>query len=391
MSDQLAMHLVGLGVGVESLVPICFEKSMWTVVAMLAIMKAGGAFMPVNLDHPLARRQVLVAGLHAPLMLVSMATAGICENMPLPVVHVSSSLLSTLPQPASSFRQAITPSNIAYTLFTSGSTGMPKGVVMEHRALSSSVRAHTPKFCIRPSSRVIQFSSYIFDACVLRIFSTLVAGGSVCIPSDSARLSNVTGFVGQAKVNWTMPAPSFVQSFSPADVSNLEVLVLGGEALTKDNLKVVELDNHDHLAPVGCIGELLIQGPGLAREYLNDEEKTKRCFIEPRSWLSPSPFARLYKSDDLVRYNDDGTIDYIGRKDLQIKIRGQRVELGEVEYHVKQHLGPRSGVSVQMLEGVTTAKSAALVVFTSMTTSITTSIDTQLRIGPIDDVDAVII
>nr|POF18067.1 nonribosomal peptide synthetase dtxs1 [Quercus suber] len=368
MSDQLGMHLVGLGVGAESLVPICFEKSMWTVVAMLAIMKAGGIFVPVNPDHPLARRQAPVAGLHAPLMLVSPATAGICENVPLPVVHVSSSLLSTLPQPASPFRQAITPSNTAYTLFTSGSTGMPKGVVMEHPALSSSVRAHTSKFCIRPSSRVLQLSSSI---------STLVSWRYFRLWS-----------LGDGYAYHQMKLVSAVLRVSSGKPS-LEVLVLGGEALTKDSLKVwggkVKLANAYGPAEACVVA---------ASHDVRDVETSPTSIgrgCNTILWLPPSPFARLYKSGDLVRYNDDGTIDYIGRKDLQIKIRGQRVELGEVEYHVKQQLGPRSGVSVQMLEGIPTAKSAALVVFTSMTTSITTSMDTQSRIGPIDDVDTVII
>nr|POF14198.1 nonribosomal peptide synthetase tes [Quercus suber] len=427
MSTKVAALLHELGVGVESLVPVCFEKSMWTVVAMLAIMKAGGAFVPINPSQPLARRQALVAGLNAPLLLASPTTADACEGMPLPVIHLSASLLSTIP-PTMEYRgQGVTPTNVAYVLFTSGSTGTPKGVVMEHRALASSIRGHGPAFGIRPTSRVLQFSSYIFDGCIAEIFTTLVEGGSVCIPSDEGRLSDVTGFIRRARVNWAMLTPSFVQSFSPSDVPGLETLILCGEAPTiacvkawhgklklmngygpaetcvyassheirnrddsptvighgcNSKLWLVEPHDHNRLAPVGCIGELLIQSPALAREYLNDREKTARSFIDSPSWLPPGPFTRLYKTGDLARYNEDGTIDYVGRKDVQIKIRGQRVEPGEIEYHVKQYLGPRSGASVQAMQDVPSAGSASLVVFMCM--------DVQAGVIDIDAADAIL-
>nr|POF13527.1 nonribosomal peptide synthetase tes [Quercus suber] len=430
MTTTLAAHLRERGVKAESLIPISFEKSMWTIVAMLAIMKAGGAFVPLNPDHPPSRRQALIAGLEAPLMLASPATADACKDLGLPVVHVSASLLSTLSQPADA-GWATTPSTPAYVLFTSGSTGMPKGVVIEHSALASSIRGHGTAFGIQSSSRVLQFSSYVFDACVVEIFTTLASGGTVCVPSDEARLSNVTEFMKLSNVNWALLTPSFVQSFHPADVPCLETLVLGGEAPKKGNyeawygkvrlmnaygpaeacivastqevqhidarpstigrgcntsLWIVEPDNHDRLTPVGCIGELLVQGPTLAREYLNDAEKTARAFIRSPSWLPSGPFTRLYKTGDLVRYNDDGTIDYVGRKDVQIKIRGQRVEPGEVEHHVKQYLGPRSSAAVLVVQDAVAAGSAALVAFMCVDTQAgTASAEAESAVLPKND------
>nr|POF14185.1 nonribosomal peptide synthetase vlms [Quercus suber] len=427
MTTKLASHLRELGVGSESLVPVCFEKSMWTVVAMLAIMKAGGAFVPINPSQPMTRRQALVAALNAPLMLASPATADACKTMPLPILHVSASLLSTI-SPAIAFNgKTATSAHVVYVLFTSGSTGAPKGVVMEHRALASSIRGHGSAFGFRATSRVLQFSSYVFDACVIEIFTTLTFGGSICVPSEDDRLSGVTEFIRLARVNCALLTPSFVQSFRPDDVPSLEVLVLCGEIPNtatleawRRNLKlingygpaeaciaassyevvdavnrpttigracnnhlwIVEHDNHDRLAPIGCIGELLIQGPTLAREYLNDPEKTVRSFIHSPSWLPPGPYSRLYKTGDLARYNEDGTIDYVGRKDVQIKIRGQRVEPGEIEYHIKQYLGSRSAASVQVVQDILSAGSVSLVAFLC--------IDMQAGVIEVDATDAIL-
>nr|POF13497.1 nonribosomal peptide synthetase fmpe [Quercus suber] len=230
---------------------------------------------------------------------------------------------------------------------------------------------------------MLQFSDYVFDISVCEIFATLLFGGCLCVPSDEDRLSNMAGFIELAQVNSAMLTPSLAATLDPAQVPSLRTLLLVGEAPTKtaistwanhvqlindygpaeacifvtshelhpgamsartigrgcnNNLWIVDPNDHNHLAPVGCTGELLIQGPGLAREYLNDPEKTARAFIHPPSWLPTGPFTRLYKTGDLVQYNDDGTIDYVGRKDGQIKIRGQRIEPGEVEHHVKKLL-----------------------------------------------------
>ncbi|KAH7042794.1 non-ribosomal peptide synthetase [Macrophomina phaseolina] len=387
LSSQLANHLFQLGVRPETPVPICFEKSMWTIVAMLGIMKAGGAFIPLDPSHPTARRQEIVKETKAQFMIVSPSAAAGCAGMAEHVLPLSASLMAWFPKTANhgmKQRSKPAPSNAAYTIFTSGSTGKPKGVTVEHAALCSSIMGHGRAYGLSPSSRVLQFSNYVFDVSLGEIFSTLVFGGCVCVPSDDARLRNIAGFINEARVNTAMLTPSFARTFVPDEVPTLQTLILGGEPLAKDNLLtwtdrvrlingygpaeatiycstyvfdsadesptiigrganatcwIVEPDDHHALAPIGCVGELLVQGPALARGYMNDVDRTRDSFIDDVAWLplrAAGQAPRFYKTGDLVRYRvADGAIEYVGRKDTQVKLRGQRIELGEIEFGVK--------------------------------------------------------
>ncbi|PHH66871.1 hypothetical protein CDD81_5223 [Ophiocordyceps australis] len=394
MTTLVGNYLQSQGVGIESLVPICFEKSMWTIVAMIAVMKAGGGFVPLNPDHPIQRRQQLVTALKAPLMLVSPSTFDICQEMDVPLVTISADFVASLPESVHS-HDAV-PSNIAYVLFTSGSTGAPKGVVIEHRAIASSIFGHGVAMGIESGTRVLQFSNYIFDGSITECLATLVLGGTVCVPSDGERLDGLQNFLVNARVDWAMLTPSFVRTLNREQaLKTLKTLVLGGEAVPQDvvdawagrvnlinaygpaeasvciathtvqnstqqqsprtigrgrnsRLWIVDAQNHDRLAAVYCIGELVVQGPSLARGYLNDEKRTQQAFIQATSWLPFGEHQRLYKTGDLARYNSDGTIEYMGRKDSQVKLRGQRLEPGEVEFHIKQILGSQFGCSVQI-------------------------------------------
>lgn len=397
MTTILGDYLHGQGVGKGSLVPICFEKSMWAIVAMLAIMKAGGAFVPFNPDHPLQRHQRLVTVIKARLMLVSPATADTCKGLKIQQVSVTASFISSLPELTSDQDQKkASPNDVAYVLFTSGSTGEPKGVVIEHHAIASSIIRHGAAIGLGAGSRMLQFSNYVFDAAITECLATLVFQGCVCVPSDEHRFGKLRDFLSHARVDIALLTPSFARTLNQDEVPTLKKLSLGGEALTREDIDkwygrvrllngygpteasvftsthiieslqtspktigrgcntrlwVADLRDHDRLAPIGCIGELLIQGPSLARGYLNDPTRTGDSFIKSPSWLTPGPYQRVYKTGDLVRYNDDGTIEYIGRKDSQTKLRGQRLELGEIEYHIKQSLGSHSTSSVQIING----------------------------------------
>lgn len=382
MASQLAAHLVGLNVGPE--VPVVFriDKSAWAVVAILAILKAGGMFVPIDPAWPIDRAQFVVDDVGAEILLTSESTASLpLERLGHSLV-LSSRLIDDLPvpSPATSSLSLVHSRNAAYILYTSGSTGKPKGVVVEHRAVSSSSRAHAQAMGIDRQSRVLQFSSYTFDACICEILTTLVHGGCICIPSEHDRLSNLTGVIAKLRPTWTFMTPTTLRTLRPQDCPSLKTVSIGGEALTqavKDTWSpyvrvlngygptetcvfavtidstdpvvppavighpigsrgwIVRPGNPQNLTPVGAVGELLIEGPIVAREYFKDPVRTNSVFLDqvPPSWTVKSPY-RVYCTGDLVRSNADGSITYVGRNDGQVKVRGQRTELGEIEQHL---------------------------------------------------------
>jgi amino acid adenylation domain-containing protein/thioester reductase-like protein len=411
LTDVLASHLCQLGVGPETIVPFCFEKSMWAVVAIVGILKAGGVFVPLDPSHPINRREALVKEVGAQIIIASESAAASCAGMAPRIVQLSSDFMARLSAPSQTLVEPRrpSPSNAAYVLFTSGSTGKPKGVVMEHSALTTSTIGYGRVYELSPASRVFQFSNYIFDGSLGEILATLTFGGTVCIPDEVERLQDAPGFVRKAQINTAMLTPSFVRTFTPDQVPSLKTLVLGGEPAGRDILDawcdcvklingygpaeacnyatwhpfsssrdsprvigkafnsscwVVEPNNHHALTPVGCVGELAIQGHVLARGYINDLERTRSSFVTEIASLS-SVIAgpqRFYLTGDLVRYCSDGSLEYLGRKDTQVKLRGQRIELGEVEYHVQRALPDIEHAAVDI---ITREAGQALVAFVS--------------------------
>ncbi|USP74910.1 nonribosomal peptide synthetase 4 [Curvularia clavata] len=407
VTDQLAAHLQSIGVTTETFVPILFEKSSWAIVSMIAIMKAGGAYVPLDPKHPQSRLLELIGDVGAEVVLCSrlyQATAAKVAKTPLLVDQRS---IRKLAMPATGeLRAASTPDNAAYCLFTSGTTGKPKGTIISHRAFCTSAAAFTRRMNINATSRTFQFASYTFDASCIEILSALTVGATVCVPSEDDRMNNLPGAIRKLKANWSLLTPSVLGTVDPERVPSLKTLVSGGEALPGHILKkwgsstyfinaygptecsvvaataykstldhkllpsepatigtgsgcrlwIVHPRNHDKLMPVGSVGELVIEGPTVARGYLNEEEKTRKAFITNPGWAATIAAqhgafetVRMYKTGDLVRYNSDGSVSYIGRKDTQIKLNGQRVELGEIEYHVSQKLPDNVQSAVELI------------------------------------------
>ncbi|KAH5402212.1 hypothetical protein HBI32_167770 [Parastagonospora nodorum] len=414
ISSILAAYLSELGVGPETLVPLCFKKSVWVPVAQIAVLKAGGACVSMDFTHPEKRRGELLLQCDAKIALTSPEHVHLFENLVGKALAISKSLIDelvgkqhTLPK---TWAQPI-PSNPCFVVFTSGSTGKPKGIVLEHHALASSSAAHGPIMKYnQPGARILQFASYTFDVSIGETFSGLQMGATVCIPAEEERLDDLAGVINRMNINIAYLTPSVASLLDPADVPGLRVLILGGETVRAENLAiwadkvhlinlygpaetsvystglspitlehapgnigygigarmwVTDAGNPDRLCHVGELGELLIQGPIVARGYLNDFEKTSTVFIPPPRWMieaeiQVSPSERIYRSGDLCRYNSNGTLNIVGRKDMQIKLHGQRIEMAEVEYNILRSysidnavvLYPRSGALKERLVAV---------------------------------------
>ena len=397
-TTRLAGHLVRRGVKYGTILPFCFEKSIWTTVAVLSILKAGASFLPLNINDPEERVNTLLQEADAHLVLTSPSQARKFEGV-IDTLVISKAFINALPATHESELPKVSPSSVAYILFTSGSTGKPKGVVIEHRSLASNIAEHAPGLGLNCSTRALQFASYSFDASITETLATLVSGGCVCVPSEEEKTVDIEGAMRRMRVNFSMLTPSVVQLLSPENLPSLETLALVGEAVPKSLIEkwskklsllvgygptetavfasigsledandagligkaigtqtwVVDPANHDLLAPIGSLGELVLSGPTLARGYLNSPDKTEQAFKTTPAWSTSSIIDRIYKTGDLVYYRDDGNLMYAGRKDGQVKIHGQRMEVGEVEHQILECLPAHSETAVAVLKSDRTA------------------------------------
>lgn len=388
-SSRLANRLVSSGVEQGAKVGLSMAKSRWAVVAMLAILRAGATVVPLGIQLPLARVETIIRDAEIQFVLADEQQTMRLANTAPDVLTIGSSFLDDLASNSSGSFSARQPRSTdgAFVIYTSGSTGVPKGVLLEHGALSASVQAHGPAFGMDPSSRVLQFASYTFDASIQENFTTLHYGGCVCVPSEDERMSNLEGYAAETGVNYMGLTSTVAEFLDPIKMPTVETVVLFGEPVTPAALElwsghatvlnaygpsecsihstcspplihrkhasligrplpglcfwVVDPRDHNRLSPPGVAGELLIEGQFLTRGYLNDLEKTRNSFVIDPDFVQHYELGhgrRMYRTGDLVRQNDDGTYNMLGRRDTQVKIRGQRVELAEIEYWVLRSL-----------------------------------------------------
>ncbi|KAJ5193174.1 nonribosomal peptide synthase [Penicillium cf. viridicatum] len=385
LSSSLADLLITKEVSVGTFVPLYFEKSRWTIVAILAVLKTGGAFVLLDPSHLTARLQDICEQLGSSVLVASEKNTALGRELCSQTVTVGDHHRQRTDKRQTSELHSYSndPNRALYVIFTSGSTGKPKGVVIEHNCYVTSALAHIPLFRLAHSTRVLQFSAYAFDASIMEHLRILMVGGCVCVPSDAQRFDGLAGAVETLQPTHALLTPSFARSIDPNHLSSLEVLVLGGEKIQEVDVHkwahrlhlisaygpaecsvittiqdsfndstdpsnlgfacggtcwVLDPSNPENLSPIGVPGELVVESSAVARGYLGRPNKTA-VFISPPSWLqkvrSGSP-KRLYKTGDLVKYAEDGSMIFVGRKDTQVKLRGQRMELSEVETRVLQ-------------------------------------------------------
>ena len=389
-ANQLAHGLRELGVGPDTLVAICVERSFEMIVAVFAVLKAGGAYVPLDPKYPVERLQFMLEDC-GPLALLTQSHLKELYSalrIKMPVVELDS------PSAWQHFSDVnvdcksigLSPDHLAYMIYTSGSTGKPKGVLVEHRGLCNLAVAQIEVFGVQPDSRVLQFASFSFDACVSEIMMTLCRGAALYFAPKTDLLAGefLERVVAQYGITHATLPPAVLAGLpEESRLDSIGTMVLAGEALTAviarrwsqgrklinaygptettvcattwdysvseaatppigrpiANTLIYILDSNGEPVPIGVAGEIYIGGAGVARGYLNREQLTGERFVA-NPFLS-EPGARMYRTGDLGRWLPDGNIEYMGRNDFQVKIRGFRVELGEIEARLVQHPGVR--------------------------------------------------
>jgi len=381
-SDALAATLTARGVRRGDVVALCLESSPQRVVAMLAVLKAGAAFLPIEPDHPAERRAWMLADARPALALLGEgAPVDFGDSAALDLRGFDFSLRMRFPAPA------LDPSDLAYVIYTSGSSGRPKGVAVAHGAITNRLLWMQAEFPVGEEDAILQKTPYGFDASLWEIFVPLATGARLVLArpgmhGDTAYLARA---VAERGVTVLQLVPSLLGPFLAAEESAscrgvLRRMFCGGEALPVElaaralerlglapvnlygpteaaidatchadcrvelaagragvmpigrpiaNDRILLLDDRGRLAPQGARGEIAIGGAGLALGYLGRPDLTAERFV-PDAW-NEEPRARLYRTGDLARRRADGAVEYLGRIDGQVKIRGVRIELGEVE------------------------------------------------------------
>ncbi|MGX1547467.1 amino acid adenylation domain-containing protein, partial [Streptomyces adustus] len=356
-ANQLAHALIAREVGPEQTVAVALPRSVESVVAVLGVLKAGAAYLPVDPAYPQARIAYMLDDARPALMV----------DDPALVTDVSA-------WPETDPVVALDVRHPAYVIYTSGSTGRPKGVVVAHGGVASLVAAQIERFAIEPDSRVLQFASPSFDASVSEIYTALLRGAALVLPPTA---DPVAALADRDLAVTHVTVPPSVLAAVPEGSVQVSTLVVAGEACPPElvdrwapgrrminaygptettvcatmsaplspgsgvppigrpiaNSRVYVLDERLRPVPTGVAGELYVAGAGLARGYLNRPGLTAGRFVA-------CPFGageRMYRTGDLVRWRSDGELEYVGRADDQVKVRGFRVEPGEVEAALADH------------------------------------------------------
>jgi amino acid adenylation domain-containing protein len=379
-ANQLAHYLIqNHQIQPDTLIGICVERSLEMIIGVLGILKAGGAYVPIDPNYPQERIEFMLGDsgisvlltqsfLLDQLSLNELKHQVICLDK-----ETFASELTDNPHPQS------TPDNLAYIIYTSGSTGRPKGVMIEHGGLVNLTLAIDKALQIKPQSRLLQFASFSFDASIWEIATALAAGACLYLAKKETLLPSqvLVNFLANHKISHITLPPSVLSLLPQATLPDCQTIVVAGEACSTElvaqwasgrrlfngygptestvcasialchshgkkppigqplpNIRIYILDAYNQPLPPGIPGQLCIAGVGLARGYLNRTDLTAEKFIKIELF---GKIERIYKTGDLARWGDDGNLEYLGRIDDQIKLRGFRIEIGEIESILLQY------------------------------------------------------
>jgi len=393
-AHQLAQYLRSLGVGTDTLVGICVERSIEMVVGLLGILKAGGAYLPLDPEYPAERLafmmqdaqiNILLTQQHLLNSLPQQQAQIICLDQDWQLIATSFSPQSPVPNEKTALAHQ-SPDHLAYVIYTSGSTGKPKGVMIPHRAIVNHMVWMQNTFPLTPDDKVLQKTPFSFDAAIWEFYAPLLAGAQLVMaqPGGHRDSSYLIEVINKQQITTLQLVPSLLRMLLDSgefpSCKSLKRVFCGGEVLTGElverchsqidaeiynlygpteatidatcsmnlayrgrghsipigrpiaNTQIYLLDQNLQPVPVGVPGELYIGGAGLAKGYLHRPELTQEKFIH-------NPFGKghLYKTGDLACYLPDGNIEYISRVDFQVKLRGFRIELGEIEKAIALH------------------------------------------------------
>jgi amino acid adenylation domain-containing protein/non-ribosomal peptide synthase protein (TIGR01720 family) len=410
-SSRLAQHLRKLGVGREVLTGICVQRSLSMVIAILGVLKAGGAYLPLDPEYPKDRLAFMVEDSKVPVIVTESAYVATLPEHAARVVCLDTDADAIAQEPSSRLEGAA-PADLAYVIYTSGSTGKPKGAMVTHENVVRLFDATDAWYHFNESDVWTLFHSYAFDFSVWELWGALLYGGRVVVvPYWISRAPDafykLLGDEGVTVLNQTPSAfRQLVFAEQEAGIEaqkrlQLRYVVFGGEALDLADLKpfwdrhgdrkpqlvnmygitettvhvtyrpvsladlerpwssvigcpipdldVYIVDGRRNLVPIGVPGEMLVGGAGVSRGYLRRPELTAERFFPDT--LGTRPGARLYKTGDLARYLPNGDVEYLGRIDHQVKIRGFRIELGEIEAVLEQHAAVREAIVLAREDG----------------------------------------